>query len=161
MSEQNYNYKLDKKISELVIILNSLPGIDVCCRSDLKYDNSVKLWFYSTDSNGLFIISRCIDRRYWEYGNEWTVELEVGDIMNNGNLPIAYYMYSHEYGDVLIKQIDSLLNNISRHIHNKYFIDAYNLDKSLFNKYLNIKQEYRKQKLIKLINNENIRTRMG
>lgn len=59
--------------------MNALPGIttfESCCGHG---ESTFRIWFTATDPQGLFILTRCSDRRYWRYGHRWTIELSVGD----------------------------------------------------------------------------------
>ncbi len=132
-------------------VISSLPGIfnvssNLNDRGPLyKNYNPIKLFFdvSSTDNTGLFLLTRCCDRRYWRYGHLWKIELSVGDIFNDNNLPITYMLHSvKEIGEEAYNQSIDLIDNMNLHLNNPAFMNGYNLKKEIFIKnYISYKRK--------------------
>ena len=83
---------------------------------------------------GLFFLTRCIDRRYWEHGNKWRIQLEVGDTdYQNGDRPLTYFIFRpFQDGDTeqtLLDESKSLVDNMNHHFNHDNFMSGYNMDK--------------------------------
>lgn len=118
----------------LLNTMNSLDGITVSSYRTLKYLDDQKLFiaFYVMKSNkGLFFLTRCVDNRYWEHGDDWSINLSVGDNMINDHLPISYCLESIRQGDELFEQINSLLENFDYHKKNVNFVKLYGLSDTI------------------------------
>lgn len=138
---KNENYYRDNilEVINLCDVINSLPGLEIICTSPGK-DSELNIWFNVTDTTqGLFFLTRSTDRRYWEYGHLWTIDLSVGDAWDGKNLPITYRLSNNFYtidnnkiDEVLnkIKQVNSLIDNITHHLNHDGFISGFNLDVS-------------------------------
>lgn len=132
--------ELYKQLTETI---NSLPGIetngDNLSNSFDKIKSNwggVMIFFYSDEkeAEGLFFLTRCIDARYWEWGNLWRIEITVGDqIHTNGDRPITYNIYrpfiENETEDQIDKEINSLIDNMNYHFHHDNFMSGYNMDR--------------------------------
>jgi hypothetical protein len=85
---------------ELIQIIESLPGIDIIQKDLEGFMHSHPYIFFAVDekeAEGLFFLTRCVDNRYWEFGNNWRIELSVGDqIHKNGDRPITYQLHRPE-----------------------------------------------------------------
>jgi hypothetical protein len=139
MNKEFYKYRYDGKMDEEVIplcdALNSLIGIttiESCC----GHGKETFTIFFRVQNykQGLFFLTRCADPRYWEYGNDWSLTLRVGDIPyedNEDNLPIVYLLESKVMGDEAYKQAESLLENMVYHLNHSNFINLFNLDNVL------------------------------
>lgn len=129
----------------------SLPGIFNVSSNlndeNLEY-NPIRIFFEvsSTDNTGLFFLTRCCDRRYWEYGYLWKIELSVGDLFKNNELPIYYMLHSaNVYGDEAMKQAIDLIDNMNHHLNHIAFMDGFELKRSNFEK--SFLSYHRKKKL--------------
>lgn len=119
-------------VNKLVNRLKSLKGIDVFYTNyqsskDIN-DAPLSIWFNVTDNEGLFFLTRCVDRRYWEYGHIWGIDLSVGDIVVNNLLPITYRLHSGSSIFDTNTQIESLINNMDYHAKHINFIKGFKLD---------------------------------
>lgn len=144
--EYSYEGKMDNEVLELCNAMNSLPGIytiESCCGHG---NDAFRIWFKveSKTQEGLFFLVRCTDRRYWEYGNLWKIELSVGDMFYNeknpslvpygtfdlpNELPIIFMLHSGiVMGEDAYKQAKSLVENMNYHINHKNFMVGYNLN---------------------------------
>lgn len=139
MKKFNYKGKYDKYMDPQCIdicnALNSLPGIETtesCCGHN---KNSFMIFFKVKNSKqGLFFLTRCVDRRYWRYGNDWTLELNVGDMFIDKHLPITYFLHSGNIkGQKAYKQIKDLVENMEHHLNHKGFIEGFKINLSKFN----------------------------
>lgn len=111
--------------------VNALPGIEVHHAFHHAGQRPTILFDVNDKNNkGLFFLTRCIDRRYFRWGNFWDIKLSVGDQYINQKLPIIYELSttSSEYE----KSIDELTNNINYHFHHENFMNMYELDKNDF-----------------------------
>lgn len=122
--------------TNIIDIISSLPGISNVTSNLNNFDNkdSILIFFnVSKTDKGLFLLTRCCDRRYWRYGDKWTIELIVGDTMENNILPITYVLNSGDVkGDEAINQSFNLMDNINHHLNHDAFLYGYNLDRNLF-----------------------------
>jgi hypothetical protein len=70
---------MDAECVDLCDALNSIKGIKTfssCCGHN---EEPFQLHFNCSDLDGLKFIVSCIDNRYWEFGNEWTLSATIGD----------------------------------------------------------------------------------
>lgn len=115
---------MDKECIPLCNTLNSLKGIETfesCCGHNKE---PYRIFFVSKNSNiGLFILTRCINSRYWKFGHLWKIELTVGDTcFKNKYLPIHYYLHSGNIvGENAYLQANDLIENINYHLNHKNF----------------------------------------
>jgi len=129
-----YDGGMDNEVIFLCNTMNSLPGIETsesCCGHG---KTPFHIWFkVKATSEGLFFLTRCVDRRYWEYGHIWGIELSVGDDYKNNYLPVIYLLHS---GDVVgkesYKQARSLVDNMNLHINHPAFLEYYELELEYF-----------------------------
>jgi hypothetical protein len=130
-----YDGFMDDEVLELCNAMNALPGIETvesCCGHG---SGPFRIWFKvaKDEQDGLFFLTRCVDRRYWKYGYLWKIELSVGD-MYDGTLPITYCLSSGPIvGEDAYTQAHSLVENMNDHINHKNFLELYNLDANKFN----------------------------
>lgn len=131
---------------ELTKIIDSLPGIELTGNNLSHSFNKIKsswrgtmIFFHSDEKEveGLFFLTRCMDRRYWEYGHIWRIELSVGDqIHTNGDRPLTYNIYrpfiEDETEEVIDKEINSLIDNLHYHFHHDNFMSGYNMDRTKY-----------------------------
>jgi len=126
--------------------INSLPGIELTGSNLTKTFDEIKsswngllLFFYSSekDAEGLFFLTRCIDRRYWEFGDLWRIELSCGDVTHpNGDRPITYNIFrkiqKRETEEQIDKEVKSLIDNMHYHFHHDNFMSGYNMDRTKY-----------------------------
>ncbi|MCK9574724.1 MAG: hypothetical protein WC979_03290 [Candidatus Pacearchaeota archaeon] len=130
---------IDLQCVEIIEAMNSLPGvmtIESCCGHD---KTPFRIWFYANVTNeGLFFLTRCADRRYWQYGDDWRIELSVGDTYRDDILPTTFCLTSITVkGDEAHLQIKDLVDNMNYHLNHKNFMDGFDLDYKNF-KYVEI-----------------------
>jgi len=130
-------YKLKKEYKDLLMTIEALPGVHVQSTTlDKTFDkmksgwNGILIFLHIEESTqeGLFFLVRSIDRRYWEHGNKWRIELEVGDVeYPNGDRPITYMIFrSLQDGDTeqtILDECKSLVNNMNDHFNHDGFMN--------------------------------------
>ena len=126
-----YDEYMDKECLELCDAMNALPGIrtnESCCgHSGGPFDIFFRV--DAKNNKGLFFLTRCVDRRYWKYGYLWKIQLSVGDLYNNGILPIEYILTSNPIvGEDAYAQAKSLVENMNDHINHVNFMKLYELN---------------------------------
>ena len=70
---------MDAECVDLCDALNSIKGIttnESCCGHNYQ---PYSIWFTCDSLEPLTFIQSCIDRRYWEYGDQWSIELSILD----------------------------------------------------------------------------------
>lgn len=80
---------IDEECRDLCDAMNALPGIETsgsCCGQGRI---SFSIYFEARSGQGLFFLVRCVDSRYWKYGQFWNTELSVGDQYEDGYLPVC------------------------------------------------------------------------
>jgi hypothetical protein len=136
-------YKLKPDYKNLIMSFQALPGVHfISSNLDKSFDEIKKRWngvliFFHIEEctqEGLFFLTRCIDRRYWEHGNKWGIELEVGDVKyRNGDRPITYSLFrAFQEDDVeqnIIDECKSLIDNMMNHFNHDDFMESYNMDR--------------------------------
>jgi hypothetical protein len=131
-----YDGFMDEDCLDLCNAMNALPGIETtesCCGHG-GLGSPFRIWFKvkKDEQDGLFFLTRCVDRRYWKYGYLWKIELCVGD-MFDGTLPISYILSSGPIvGEDAYMQAESLVENLNYHLNHKNFMKLYELDINKF-----------------------------
>ena len=136
-------YKMRPEYKNLLMALQALPGVHVTSTVlDKSFDRIKKGWngvliflhIEECTQEGLFFLTRCMDRRYWEHGNKWRIELEVGDNEHlNGDRPINYNLFRpFQEGDneqIIIDECKSLIDNMMHHFNHDSFMTHFNMDR--------------------------------
>jgi hypothetical protein len=136
-------YKLKPEYKNLLMAFDALPGVHVTNSNlDKSFDRIKKGWngvliflhIEECRQEGLFFLARCMDRRYWEHGHKWRIELEVGDVEHmNGDRPINYNLFRGFQEDdceqVIIDEFKSLIDNMMHHFNHQNFMESYNMDR--------------------------------
>lgn len=129
----DYDEWMDKEVIDLCNTMNSLPGIETSESCSGHGKTSLQIFFKVTNSEGLFFLVRCADRRYWKYGHIWGIELSVGDMFNNNYLPVIYLLSSNESkGEEAYEQVQSLIKNLNYHLNHENFLKHYNINLNKF-----------------------------
>ena len=120
----------DPEVVPLCKKLNSLPGlltVSSCCGHG---ENPFSILFQvdKGEQKGLFILSRSVNRRYWEFGDRWIIYLDVLDTFYQKRLPIIYCLESIDKGEESYKQSISLVENIDYHLHHRNFIEGFEVN---------------------------------
>ncbi len=130
-------YKLREEYKDMLMAIEALPGVNVTSTTlDKTFTNIKEKWngiliflhIEESTQEGLFFLTRCLDRRYWEHGSKWRIELEVGDVeYPNGDRPITYMIFRPlQDGDTeqnIIDECKSLIHNMNEHFNHDGFMN--------------------------------------
>ncbi len=136
-------HKLKPDYKNLLMAFEALPGVHVTSSIlDKSFDRIKKGWngvliflhIEECTQEGLFFLTRCMDRRYWEHGNKWRIELSVSDVPHpNGDRPLVYHLYRpFQDGDCeadIMNECKSLFDNMMHHFNLDNFMTYYDMDK--------------------------------
>jgi len=135
-----------KEILNTMMAINAIPGIHILSNNlGHRYNMIKKNWgkihifIHSEEgyTDGLFFLSRCVDRRYWEHGSSWKITIQVGDELHvNGDRPIVYVLERElndsDNEDLILLEFESMYDNIQEHFWNDNFISGYNINREDF-----------------------------
>ena len=136
-------YKMNQEYKNLLMAIQALPGVHVTGTVlDKSFDSIKKGWngvliflhIEECTQEGLFFLTRCMDRRYWEHGKKWRIELEAGDNEHlNGDRPINYNLFRPfqecDNEQIIIEECKSLFNNMMEHFNHDNFMTHFNMDR--------------------------------
>lgn len=132
-ADLDYDQHMDGECIAPCNALNSIEGIetnDSCCGHG---KNCFQIFFYVTSFTGLFFVTRCVDRRYWKHGHEWTLELSVGDSWDGKVLPTTFYLHStRATGVEVYVQAEHLVETLNLHLNHKNFKKAFDISDDIF-----------------------------
>lgn len=146
-------WRMKPEYKKLLMAIQALPGVhvtstvftshDVNAKLEEEFDRIKKGWsgiliflhIEECTQEGLFFLTRCIDKRYWEHGHKWRIELSVGDNLHiNGDRPIHYHLFRpFQDGDneqTIIDECNSLFDNMMYHFNHDNFMSGYNMNRS-------------------------------
>jgi len=123
----------DPEVVPLCKALNTLPGIETiesCCGHG---EYPFRIWFkvdgrVDPRMTGLFFITRSVDRRYWQFGNEWDIKLSVGDSVSKGILPTLFLLESTALGEEAYAQARDLFDNMTHFLNHTNFKSYFKID---------------------------------
>lgn len=135
-----------KEVEQLIDILSKLPGVEVTGHIlDKTFDEIKSKWsgpliflhMVEGEADGLFFLTRVLDKRYFEHGHLWRIELSCGDTpYENGDRPITYQIFRQLRGfeseGTLQREYKDLIHNMVYHFNHSGFMEHYRLDKSKF-----------------------------
>lgn len=132
-ADLDYDSDMDEECIDLCNALNSIVGIetrDSCCGHG---ERSFQIFFLVTSWVGLFFVTRCVDKRYWKYGHEWTLELSVGDSWDGKVLPTVFCLHSGAVkGNEAHFQAADLVANLNHHLNHENFKKGFNILDDIF-----------------------------
>lgn len=142
----------DKRLINLLNAIQSLLGIDISCVGQYNTQNLI-IFFKSTLPQGLFFLTRCIDRRYyWVSDKLWKIELSIGDQFINNYLPVTYELNTNGIiGEDSYVMCEDLLKNLTYHLNHENFMKGFKLNIKEFEIYTDL--EIRNLKIKKIIKN--------
>lgn len=123
----DYGNNMDSECITLCDALNSVKGITTsgsCCGHD---SCPFYIFFRVTLMKGLFFVTRCVDKRYWKHGHEWTIDLSVGDTIVDDVLPTAFRLQSEKVGEEARQQALDLVENMNNHLNHINFKKGFGL----------------------------------
>jgi hypothetical protein len=134
---------------DLAHTVNALPGVKV--EHAFHHSNQGPTILFSVDEmchKGLFFLTRCIDKRYFKWGNFWDIKLSVGDQYCDKKLPIIYELSTTSVD--FEKSIKELVDNLNYHFHHENFMEYYELKKDDF-KWIDTVIENRNNKINQIL----------
>lgn len=75
--------------------------------------------------SALFVLGRCIDRRYWRHGESWRLRVSIDDVSS-----VPHYILESAEGlsaGARTRQIRSLADNLDYHMGHKAFVEGFGL----------------------------------
>jgi len=133
-----YDSQIDKEVVDICDAINSLPGLKTFESCSGHNKNPMRIFFYVVDftqkgEQGLFFLTRCVDKRYWEYGDKWKIELCVGDQSKITKYPTTFLLHSGESKGIdCYEQSKSLIDNMNHHLNIESFIRGYKINLNNF-----------------------------
>lgn len=120
---------LDPEVVELVEAMNALPGIETYCSCCGHGERPFRIWFRVAEGEhrGLFLLTRCSDRRYWRFGDRWQITLSVLD-RHDYNASISYVLASSDVGWMAYNQALDLVRSLHEHLEHDAFLEGYGLE---------------------------------
>ncbi len=114
--------ELDKPVQLLCAALNSIPTIRTTSSCSGHGDEPMRIWFEvgEGDPKWLFILGRCIDKRYSP--SDFTCEVSISDLPES---PLGYMLTSKHV--TAGAQADFLAGGIIGLLHNRTVLDHFNL----------------------------------
>lgn len=136
----------DKRIIRFLETLNALPGLQVTGTEFICNKNQTFFIIEREDLNeeaGIFFILRCIDKRYFINGN-WRLSMQVTDTeptlyidsiskTNKLDRKILYILENIEPNENILKELETLTQNMNAHYYHTNFMNGFKLDRSTFN----------------------------
>lgn len=136
--------KMDPEVVALCKAINSLPGVITDGETSGKGTETFKIWFKVDASpiswvnenscmQGLFFLTRCIDKRYFKFGDKVSISLSVSDTYKSRGLyPTMYMLEIDAVGEEAYSIANSLHNNMIYHLNHKNFKSGFDIDLSNF-----------------------------
>lgn len=129
-------YELDPRAVELGKAIDALPNI-LQTNVTRHQNHPVNVYFVVENGiqDGLFFLTRCTDRRYWKFGNKWTLELNVSDTMHDKEIfPTIFWLMCEEGTETeqALVEAKSLVENLNYHLNHKEFMENYYFDLTRF-----------------------------
>lgn len=134
-SSVKYDGRMDKDVIELCDAINALPSLHTTesCSGHGKRPFQIWIRCDGKSMQGLFFLTRCVDRRYFQHG--WGIYLEVSDVFKDGILPTNFVLgstnsWSNEKikGKKAYSQAKDLVKNMNHHLNHENFMKGYNLN---------------------------------
>lgn len=112
---------------DLEAAIESLPGIKISCSCQVGPLRPYMIFLRATNKKGLSFLTRCVDARYWQYGNIWKIELVISDTLYKGSA-LVYCLHSgHVFGREAYNQAADLLENMEYHLNHENFMKFFKL----------------------------------
>jgi len=131
------------QVVDLSKAINALPGL-ITTLGTWDKDSPMRIWFqldgtpiswYNENAcmQGLFFMTRSVDKRYWEHGDKWAIQLSVSDIYAFRELyPTNFLLESTATGEEAYTQAKSLIDNMTYHLNHNNFKKEFAIDLSNF-----------------------------
>ena len=125
-----YDGFMDKECVELCNIFNSLPSIKTLNSCSGHGKNIFSVFFSCTDWRSLSFIGRCIDRRYFKYGDNWEVILSNSDV--NDSYAVFQLKSINTIVETEYRQIENLCETMTDHLNHKVYMNYFMKDTAGF-----------------------------
>lgn len=107
---------MDAECVDLCDTLNSMKGIttnESCCGHNYQ---PYRIWFNADSLEPLTFIQSCIDRNYWEYGDQWFIELCISDTK-----PFLNFALTSKSTDLktIMVQVESMINVFNHYLNHE------------------------------------------
>jgi len=107
---------MDAECVDLCDALNSMKGVttnESCCGHNHQ---PYRIWFKCDSLEPLTFIQSCIDRRYWEYGNEWYIEPSISDTK-----PFLNFALTSKSTDLktIVSQVESMIDIFNYYLNHE------------------------------------------
>jgi len=128
-----FDDRMDPEVVDLCIALNQLPGVITTESCSGHGEQPLQIWFkvdgrIDPKLRGLFFLTRCTDRRYWQHGYEWKISLSVSDTIIDGILPTMFLLESEAKGEDAYSQAKDLIKNMDHHLNHDNFKKYFDID---------------------------------
>lgn len=134
--KQQYPDDIDLEVIELCDAINCIPGIRTHESCSGHGKKPVDIYIEPTSQKnlwlGLFFLGRCASDRYWRYGREWTLSIDVEDCKRPEGPPLSLRLTGTSVGEQSYTEASSLATSVVHHLNHKNFIKLYDIDLSKF-----------------------------
>lgn len=107
---------MDAECVHLCDALNSMKGVttnESCCGHNYQ---PYRIWFTCDSLEPLTFIQSCIDRRYWEYGDQWSIELVISDTAPFLNFELAS---KSTHLKTIMQQVESMIDTFNLYLNHE------------------------------------------
>ena len=107
---------MDSECVDLCDSLNSIVGIttlESCCGHNY---HPYCIWFSCDSVEPLTFIQSCIDRRYWEYGDQWYIEPVISDTKPFLNFILRS---KSKHLKTIMVQVESMIESFNYYLNHK------------------------------------------
>lgn len=107
---------MDAECVDLCDALNSMKGVttnESCCGHNHQ---PYRIWFCADSLEPLTFIQSCIDTRYWEYGDQWSIELSISDTK-----PFLNFMLQSKSTSLktIMPQVESMIKTFNHYLNHE------------------------------------------
>jgi hypothetical protein len=105
-----YDDQMDQECIDLCNAINEIPGLETvssCCGHG-KHD--MWIWLKAATPRDLYLLSRCIDKRYCGYLCHWTLEVSSDDQLEGD--PVSFWLRSRTKGHAAYGEAKRLAREI-------------------------------------------------
>lgn len=120
------NEWMDAECVDLCNAINSMKGLETvesCCGHN---DQPYRIFFKCHDIPALRFLQSCIDNRYWEYGNLWSITTCIGD---TGPEQLGFMLESKSSKlDEIMIQVKSMIDTLNYYLNHQGRFEFLGLD---------------------------------
>jgi hypothetical protein len=119
-----YDRNMDRQCISLCNALNAIPGVSTyesCCGHN---KHEFRIWFTTTNVNGLYVIARVLDPRYY-YFPTWSCRLDGSDMPEYSP---TFFLHSGSHkGRRAYREAEKLAKCIYHFLSNEKLMDHYQI----------------------------------